>query len=85
MYLVTMAYVNAPSAVCVTTTSTGGKFSPVSNFMELHVLTLVATLIRSWPLLIQFSITTITAIQSNSGTVYLTKVRTWPQDMIHAR
>ena len=44
MYLVTMAYVNAPSAVCVTTTSTGGKFSPVSNFMELHVLTLVATL-----------------------------------------
>ena len=74
MCLATMAYVNAPSAVCVTTISTGSIFSPV--FTELHVLTLAAILIRSWPLLIQFSITTITVIQSNSGTVYLTKVRT---------
>ena len=34
-----MAYVYA---ACVTIFSTGGKFQPVLNFMELHTLTLVA-------------------------------------------
>ena len=34
-------YVYAACAVCVTIFSTGGKFRPVSNFTELHALTLV--------------------------------------------
>ena len=37
-----MAYVYAVCAVCVTIFSTGSKFCPLSNFMELHVLTLAA-------------------------------------------
>ena len=57
-----MAYVYAACAVCVTIFSTGGKFRPVSTFMELHTLTLAA---RSYALLIQPKIehTRITSVQ----------------------
>ena len=37
-----MAYVYAACAVRVTIFSTGGTFRPVSNFTELHALTLAA-------------------------------------------
>jgi len=36
-----MAYLYATSAVCITIFSTGGKFHPVSNVMQLHALTQV--------------------------------------------
>ena len=42
MWLATMAYVCAACPVRVTIFSTGGKFQPVSNFTELHALTLAA-------------------------------------------
>ena len=41
-YLATMPYVYAACPVHITIFSTGGKFQPVSNFMELHALTLAA-------------------------------------------
>ena len=37
-----MAYVYAPCAVRATTFSTGGELRLVSNFMEVHALTLAA-------------------------------------------
>ena len=43
-----MPYVDAACAGRVTIFSTGGKFRPVSNFTELHALTLAA---RSYALL----------------------------------
>ena len=43
-----MAYVYAACAVHVTIFSTGSKFRPVSNFTELHALTLAT---RSYALL----------------------------------
>ena len=45
-----MAYVNAACTGRVTIFSTGGKFRPVSNFTQLHALTLAA---RSYALLSQ--------------------------------
>ena len=42
MCLVTMAYVYAACAVCVTNFSTGGKLWLVSNIMELHACTVAA-------------------------------------------
>ena len=42
--LATMAYVNAVCAEHVTLFSTGSKFRLVSNFTELHAITLVAIL-----------------------------------------
>ena len=42
MCLATMAYVYAACAVRVTIFSTGGKCRLLSNFMELHALTLAA-------------------------------------------
>ena len=44
-----MPYVYAACPVRVTIFSTGGKFRPVSNFTELHTLTLAA---RSYTLLL---------------------------------
>ena len=46
MCLATMAYVYAQAVctVCVTIFSIGGKFQPVSNFTELHALTLATPL-----------------------------------------
>ena len=44
-----MAYVYTACAVCVTIFNTSGKFCLVSNFTELHALTLVA---RSYALLL---------------------------------
>ena len=38
----TMAYVHTACAVQVTISSTGGKLQLVSNFTELHALTLVS-------------------------------------------
>ena len=38
--LATTAYAYAACTVCVTIVDTGGKFRPVSNFTELHALTL---------------------------------------------
>ena len=40
--LSTKAYVYTACRVCVAIFSTGGKFRLVSNFMELHALTLAA-------------------------------------------
>ena len=45
-----MAYVNAAYARCVTIFSTGGKSGLVSNFTQLHTLTLAA---RSYALLME--------------------------------
>ena len=45
-----MAYVYTTSAVGVTIFSIGGKFRPVSNFTELHALTLA---VHSYALLTQ--------------------------------
>ena len=42
MCLATVAYINAVCTVCVTIFRTGGKFWLVSNFTELHALTLAA-------------------------------------------
>ena len=42
MWLATMAYMYTACPVRVTIFSTGGKFQPVSNFTELHTLTLAA-------------------------------------------
>ena len=42
MHIATMVYVYAACALHVTIISVGGKFQLVSNFMELHTLTLVA-------------------------------------------
>ena len=50
MCLATMAYAYAACAVRVTIFSTGGKFRLVSNFTDLHALTLAA---RSYALLLQ--------------------------------
>ena len=51
--LATMAYVYTACAVHVTIFSTTGKFRPISNFMELHALTLAA---RSYALLIAVNV-----------------------------
>ena len=42
MCLATMAYVYAAYAVCVSIFSAGGEFDLVSNFKELHALTIAA-------------------------------------------
>ena len=42
MLIATMAYVCAAFTVCVIIFSTGGKFRLVSNFSELHALSLAA-------------------------------------------
>ena len=46
-----MAYVYTACTVHVTISSTGGKFRPVANFMELHALTLAA---HSYALLMEY-------------------------------
>ena len=47
MCLATMTYVYAAGAVCVTIFSAGGKFLPVSNFTESHILTQATVFVRS--------------------------------------
>ena len=69
MHIATMVYVYAACALHVTIISTGGKFQLVSNFMELHTLTLVAlSYVQSfWYINALTSISTCVPLSSSSS------------------